>query len=484
MEKLARKPSSDPVQEKLRKDKDLWNKQVSQFIESVKQVKKTMNGYPSKLNPQKGNIKEPLPESVHTALEALTTAFDQLAQSGEAIVQEQLEYSKNRRKSQPKAPTGPVATPTAPTTPAPGGEMSGADLSKQLTAWETKYEMIVEGSNPLTRFWARMTNPSIGWGQKAELRRARMRWLKSCAKAFKALENFQVAIVSGGKDSIPKASTLAQNIWDLWVSVARGYVNLRNKLPKDSVPEEKDVPIVDHNNPEETTDQLPTLQDGKLNAPQFSPDQHIAVILKDYYEAVMQGKFPAEPALLNMQDVVDKMTMSPNDKGKFGRQLYSSWGATIRALNAKYQVNGRSLMEIAKLKETKEAPTMPATPPVVPPGTPAPGEPDPNDMVIPPATDGKTSTAALESTAQAFLKKWLGKKRYQLSFDDTANDRIQLFDLAEEMRNILDEVMNQLEKGLDPSQMNSVVNQMNSKTQQFRGMMRALNNLHNEKKRK
>jgi hypothetical protein len=61
MIKSARKPSSDPVQEKLRQSKAVWNKEVSIFVNDLIHCKKLMNGWPSKFHMEKSFIKEPIP---------------------------------------------------------------------------------------------------------------------------------------------------------------------------------------------------------------------------------------------------------------------------------------------------------------------------------------------------------------------------------------------------------------------------------------
>src|SRR6478736_333926 len=98
MIKIARKPSSDPIQEKLRQMKAQWNKDVSVFITDLINLKKTMNGWPSKFNMERSFIKDPIPSDPNTIIGVLASDFQELAQRGNAIVQQQLEYSKTRRK--------------------------------------------------------------------------------------------------------------------------------------------------------------------------------------------------------------------------------------------------------------------------------------------------------------------------------------------------------------------------------------------------
>ena len=143
--KTARKPSSDPVQEKLRQDKANWNKETSLFINKVLHFKKLMNGAPNLFFKQKSKITQPIPSNPTSILSSLTTEFQELAQNASGIVEEQLNYAKNHRSKQPKAPAQVALPSNTPATPATPSAPATPDLSKQLAAWEQKYSLISEG---------------------------------------------------------------------------------------------------------------------------------------------------------------------------------------------------------------------------------------------------------------------------------------------------------------------------------------------------
>lgn len=471
MEKLGRKTSTDPVQEKLRQNKDLWNKEVSRFIESMKQLKKTMNGYPSRISPQKGKIQEPIPGNPVAALDALTSAFEQIAEHGNAIVQKQLNYSKTRRKKQLGLPqTGPVPTSNPAPTP---------DLSRQLSSGLTasmsidsiikladEYEdLVVEGSNPLTRFFAKLMNPGIGWTEAANKRRDRMKWLKSCAKAYKALEKFQVAIVGTSRESVTNSSKISQDIWDLWSSVSRGFANYRSKLPKPiaTVPDKENT-LVDSDDPEErnplpNTSPLstPSIPEGHLPQPVKGVSEIAGanVILSDYRKSLNAGKLPGDQATYEkLHSYITQFMMADSKTKDFHAiNVINEYRNVLNQLNKLYGTTGTSFEQIAVQLTNR-------------------------------SDESKISTAQLEVLAQDFLKKWFGKKRHQLSmFDETSSDRIRLFEQAEDMRSDLDKIMDLLEKDLNVDLLTPLFNGMNSKMTSFRGMMRALNNNINIKRK-
>src|SRR4030042_2684905 len=98
MIKTARKPSTDPAQEKLRNDKAAWNKDVSAFVNDIIHLKKLMNGWPSKFYMERSFIKDPMPADPTTIIGSLLSDYQYIAERGNKIVEEQLNYSKTRKK--------------------------------------------------------------------------------------------------------------------------------------------------------------------------------------------------------------------------------------------------------------------------------------------------------------------------------------------------------------------------------------------------
>src|ERR1700722_15752787 len=238
--KTARKPSSDPAQEKLRADKADWNKNMSLFLNDVIHIKKLMNGWPNKFFKERSRITSPIPADPGTIIGSLANDFQELAQKGESIVREQLEYSKNRKMKQPKPAAGPIPQGTPTVEPAAPATPGGADLSKQLAAWEQKYALVSEGSNPLSRFLVRRLTRTRGLDDKARDNRIRMDMLRSSVKAYKALGKLQVHVVAGAKGSVDQAYKMMQLAWHEWSILARSFSTFKqlttNQPPADGVP--------------------------------------------------------------------------------------------------------------------------------------------------------------------------------------------------------------------------------------------------------
>lgn len=246
MIKVARKPSSDPLQEKLRQNKALWNKDISAFISDLINLKKTMNGWPSKFFQEKSFIKDPIPADPVTLLGVLSGDFQELAQKGNSIVQEQLDYSKTRRKRQVKPPPGqpsaaPTAAPEQPSAPdlsqqleTPTTASLVVDMIKVAAHFEDKYDLVSLGSNPMSRFFTRLLNPTFGpFGltEAAKVRRVRKQLLDASATTYKKLENLQVSIVKSSKSSIQKSNEIMRDAWTDWDTVRSGFKTYKGLMP-------------------------------------------------------------------------------------------------------------------------------------------------------------------------------------------------------------------------------------------------------------
>lgn len=369
--KIARKPSTDPVQEKLRQDKANWNKEMSLFLNDVIHLKKLMNGWPSKFYKERSRIIEPIPADPTTIIGSLANDFQELSQRGNGIVQEQLNYSKNRKVKQPKNPAAPTAPPATTTTPA------APDLGKQLAAWEQKYDLVVEGSNPLSRFLTRRITRTRGTSEKYRVNRMRLDMLDSSAKARKALSKLQVQIVKGNKASIIEAQKVMQHVWNEWAVVARSFNNYKARV----------------NNQPPGGSELPADE-----------------------------------------------TMSPE----------------------------KEALPIQTPPPVKEAP--PVSPPPPPPPAAEPVSPEAEKS----PEEEKKPVPAMETVAQAFLQKWLGKKRHQFFSGNSSSYRLDIFEMAKNIRVGLNEIMNLLEKGLDIGKLDPLISQVNRQMTGIRMLMRSL----------
>lgn len=509
MLKVARKPSTDPVQEKLRNNKALWNKEISVFINDLIHLKKTMNGWPSKFYQEKSFIKEPIPADPVSILGVLTGDFQEIAQKGNSIVQEQLDYSKNRRKKQPKQLNLPLGqpvpkTPSEPAAPEP-------DLSQQLALpnvasaeyelikvaydFEDKYSLESEASNPVTRFFTRLFNPGVGWGKAADIRRARSSMLKYSASVYKGLNKYQVLIV-GSKGKVAEAKKKLDQIHNDWENVAKAYViykqsasvnepdkggTIESQIRTEDLKEEKKLQGIEKdeiqldNQLRQSDEDSPENKINK-NVLVTPPKPDTNVVLQTNVKRMFNDLTQSRPFLkgfsngemADFEAAIERMVSTQKIDPNF-THLY---GTAVSSLNRDLGTSGISFAQIARQlirmeaqekamaqKELEKAEKEKTKQPAANPGN-----------LLP-----EIKASGLEKVSQDFIKKWIGKNRLKMNpFDNTVSNRLSCFELAATVRKELDEVMDLLEQGLDTKKLDPAIRDVNSKMLQLRGLTRTL----------
>jgi hypothetical protein len=403
MNKTARKPSSDPIQEKLRQSKSQWNKDVSTFITDLINLKKTMNGWPSKFHMERSFIKDPIPSDPHSILGVLASDFQELAQSGNSIIQQQIEYSKARKKKQPK--TTNVSTPSISTSPA-------SNLTQQLSA-SLDYNLTVEGSNSVTRFFSRLKGPWFGSSPEVRARKYRLAMLRATALLEKDLEKFEIQILGSSGESIFVASKLLFQI-DNHLKFVLESLNALKSLENESVssaqPMEENIPVASS----EVDRATAAITDFRKNFANF--DDLDGTLVKQFSSLIL--KFLSDDSV--------KEALAP--------EINRSYQLLLTDINNKRGTSAATLSEV--LMKTK---------------------------------------SAMQVVAQNLLDKWVGKLNHKLNpFDKTSAIRLDISKLAKESRTILNQLMNSLEKGLNPEDVKSSLSEINNKMIMIKSLMRPL----------
>lgn len=440
MEKLARKPSADPVQEKLRTDKANWNKDVSAFINDLIHVKKTMNGWPSKFFKERSRITQPIPADPGTIIGALAGDFQDLATRGNSIIREQIEYAKNRRQKQPKQQPGavPAAAPVGepPKTPDLSQQLAASakehELIKLASELEVKYEFATLASNPFSRFVTRLFNPKFGFGEAARIRRLRMAMLDNCVKSNKELKKLQKEIVKSSKSSITSSYKMTTTVWNYWNSVFRIFSTYKAIRPSETVSD----------------------TGGQIEDPELKKEK-----------AIQEGKDPNEieapiaaisdATMHKIQDFKDNATQLGTVQNKAFRTFISAIEAIIASpknnkVNTAIRLNIDKLYDDALLETNKELNT--------------------NASSFEQITNQIKNVIKTEAQINGFL----GKTRHQIIPGATSGQRLEIYQFISQIRNDLDEFMNLLEKGFDQEQLGRLITQINREMSSLRIMVRSL----------
>jgi hypothetical protein len=487
IEKSARKPSTDPAQEKLRQDKASWNKEVSLFLNDVIHLKKMMNGWPSKFFKERSRITQPIPADPATIIGTLANDFAQLAQRGEGIVQEQLNYAKTRRQKQPKAPvappTAPEGTGTAaapPAAPAPTAPPTGADLSKQLAAWESKYSLVSEASNPISRLITKiLTYPgTIGWGEGVRIRRLRMTLLRGCVETLRALKRLQKEIVKSSDASIAESHKIMTDVWNHWTVVARGFQAAQMLRPQTALDAGGDIDMLTPEEKEEVAQQK-ALEGGNeqvgdatyesVSPPddQTPPDitQTPGYLLEEakrmmvdfqgnmYQANVLANKDPAvSKALATVYAVMDKYVATPKiSKHNVFPELKNAYLSMIGIVNGVLGTSGSNLREIVMQAKAKA-----------------------KAQAAPPAQGPTVAEIESQLYAEAQLGRWLGKLRHQMVPGATSGTRLEVYRMINQTKSDLNHIMDWLEKGWYPEQLGQGIPEINRQITSLRALTRSL----------
>lgn len=422
MIKFAGKPSSDPAQEKLRQSKKLWNKEVSSFIDDVINFKKMVNGQPSKFFKEKSTIKDPIPADPVTIIGVLSNDFNDLAQKASAIAQQQALYSKNRKKKQPKQIINQTVAPVA----------SPNNLSQQLATYQD-LELLALGSNPVTRFFARILNPAIGSSPAARIRKYRMSLLNSSADIYENLKKLQAEVVGSSPESIFVSSKVFTRIEENWNFLIKGFETFKESMPDSTLGGVLLNPNKIVDNKSQSTNEIDNIiEDYKKYISNFLDIDH-KPIHKLIFKLV---SFKKEPTY---NDNSEEITQLKKD-------IIDEYKKIIYELNNKYSISGKSLKEIFDLKSSQIKPT-----------------------------EEKMVVAQLEKVSQDFLKRWYGKFRHQFSpLDKTSALRLDIYNLAEELMKLIDKIMDSLEKEMSMSVLDPLIKIMNEKMILIRRMLNSL----------
>ena len=461
MEKTSqRKTYRDPALNKIVQEKAAWNREVSSFINDLIHFKKSMNGWPSKFYKERTRINQPAPIDLAGILNKMTGDFQELANQGTGIVQEQKEFAQANVKRHSERtldkldqtqgpPQGQSpAKPGGPDLSQQMGKQLGAtyqtDLIKVAASFEDKYFLESEGSNPISRFVTRLFNPRFGFGEGARIRRLRMAMLDNCVKAHKELKKLHKEIVRSSTSSITTSYKMMTLIWNYWNAVNRLFSTYKAIRPGDLV---KDPGGEIETDPELKKEK--DLEEGRdPNVEQSVPDTTnkaaLAVaMIKDYKQNTLSLNGDPEIArrLQDLNSIVDKILTTPRDQMLVAVQnsdIGRIYQEAIRLVNAEWGTVGNSFREIVAQRQANLA-------------------------------QQEVKTA----------QRQLGKFRHQVIPGATSGQRLEIYQFISQIRKDLDNVMNLLEKGFDQEQLTTAIGQVNREMSALRMMMRSL--YHSEK---
>src|SRR5260221_1689422 len=95
--------AKDPIQLRLREHKRNWNSSYKEVSQKLKSFKNGLNGKGDPKNSiPVSDIKDPFPGEIGATLNQVATEFQKLVSDANSIIKEQANYSRSRKKKQPK----------------------------------------------------------------------------------------------------------------------------------------------------------------------------------------------------------------------------------------------------------------------------------------------------------------------------------------------------------------------------------------------
>jgi hypothetical protein len=203
-----RPKTKDPRQEQLRLHKKEWNSAYKAFTQRLKGAKGGINGQGSTVaNIPPSDIKNPPPMQLGSLLSQLSQEFAALVEGANDIMREQTEYSRNRRKKQPKRAPGASANPSLAPQSAPTSSPAAEALSRLGSS-------INNSSIRKEALWGTL---ALGLGSAYAIRllmkafsrneqsRFRLGMRRNAIELHEALLDLENSVLSLSENSIPKA---------------------------------------------------------------------------------------------------------------------------------------------------------------------------------------------------------------------------------------------------------------------------------------
>jgi len=426
----ARKKSPDPLQERLRANKEAWNKACSVFIAELIAFKKGLNGRGDpKYSLPPSNIKDPLPSQVLSLLNRISGDYEHIISGANSIIKEQENYSKTRRKKV-----------------------------------EKKAELEVEASNPLTRLVSRIK--SIVSSDK--YKGYRMAMLNTSINLYKNLRIFQDEVLDRKIEDLPVImDAFLKNLYTF--SLIEDYLNrLKEVMQKEEHGD--DVPIVDNTGNISKELHRPMLREDIETPKKEKESPHekekkefvhwdvlnLRELKKDLQEIIDVG-LPISMILPVTSKLMEYERTSDEDKKELLKDLiYDEYDKVIiEARKIIKEKTGLDLSEDATLAEIA----------------------DRYEQFMLKQKEKK----AFVINAGNPLSRWMKKKLYRMApFDNTAAARLEIIELTEQIMKELDKLMNILEERVDVDELAPVVAEIDGLFNEMKKSIQILSTVNKE----
>ena len=281
------------------------------------------------------------------------------------------------------------------------------------------HELETFASNPLSRFFSRIKNTALFDTEKARVKKYRMSLLSAGSDIYQDILLLQEEAVKSSPQSIFVTSQLLEKIQKRWEFVGGSLNTYKNSISELSKDTDKEKDVKDNSNSEKDTE--------KQNP--FSDVESIIIDIKRYV-----SNFNT----INPKEILQKISKfesSSNDKEKqfIAKLIAKDYEKLLLKANKIDSTEAKSFKELSNLK------------------------------------------AALQSTAQNAVNKWMGKLKHKISpFDKTSAFRLDIYNKCKEVLKLVDDFMDLLESGFNLEELYNIYKSVSEKLQFIKSIANSL----------
>lgn len=438
--------------------KKSWNKKSKEFLNDFINFIWLMNGKSNKFLMERSSIGEAMPADPTTIIGSLSIDFDSLVAEANSII----DYQDNLHQTMQSKKQSSLAD------------------NLLIKYSDDHYDLLSEGSNPLTRFWAKLTNPAFGSGKAARIKRFRIALLNRAAPLYKDFALFQKHIVGVSDESIKESVVVFNKIEKDISFIANNIKTMLLSMERDAELESEKEESVDLEDPftvsftggtpAPDTTAPPTTQSLPSQQPSQQPPQQPAAPITTPEPLKPVAEPPNNDNLAKVESVIaefnSKASVLMQNKAlrpliQEMRKALIPWNVASKVLeNPNIAPDAKS--KALENKNNAITQIMDAWNNL-------------NAAIASSKLDNSSAVDNLEKVAQHYLSRWMGRTLHQSPFaGDTSPLRLECYNDAELIRKNLDGLMNSLEKEFDLDKIKSLFKEILEKFYDIKNNIRAL----------
>jgi hypothetical protein len=386
--------SKDQNQLKLRQHKRRWSDGTSAFISKLIAFKRGLNGRgDAKAALPPSSIKEPLPAEIGAFLDGMAGEFQRLVADADAIISEQENYSRTRRKGRPPGQKQPAQQQQQKP------EQPNDKIVDTLSRVANDEQLVSEASNRLTRLW----QYTKGLFQSGNHNKLRLSMLSIAADLRRQLIDLENKVLVLNIPSIRNAIE-AYQITEYKTSDLRKMLSYLVKLQGDAKQNIK--------NQTPAANPVP----GKLSNPKNMTIEEIERAVHLLSTLVIGNKN-------QLMDIVSKIQQYKEENDKEFKKTI------LIAIRMDYQTFLQSIFNDVQKKY---------------------GPITDINAIIPTIESNFGKTASVEKVSSNRLTRFLKRQLVKtLGYNKTSGIRLNVVEIIADTKVVLDHLMNSLEDGID-----------------------------------